>query len=310
MGPRLCLLIVGVAFLASAACSDSGSAGESAAKDISTLSDGAQALDADENGDLEELGSECPLVHPWLATPHRWSCDLPAGTVCSWPAESCSPGQKPDNVCTCIDLHGDLVFDCVRPFQNCLPLEGSDVAPGTMTRPLPQHRIAPDECEATSLPRENPTCTSYPKFDSPEDLCTNDSDCELEGARCLEKWDSAGATQCVCATSECLRDSDCPGLSVCSCGSTDASSYCGAQHPSCMHECIFSDCRTDADCGGEKLCSPSWDICGWNIKGYHCHDPHAAECFSHWECMGQYGNWGCNFDKNSGWSCQESPMCD
>jgi len=42
-------------------------------------------------------GPGCPEVHPWLTEPQTWKCDLPDGTVCSWSAEGCAPGQKPDN---------------------------------------------------------------------------------------------------------------------------------------------------------------------------------------------------------------------
>lgn len=253
----------------------------------------------------------CPVVHPWLTEPQMWKCDLPAGTVCSWPAEGCDFGQKPDNPCTCVDHSGKLWFECERPFHNCLPLEGSDVPEGTLTRPLPAHREIAEACEPTLEPRADPTCTnSQPGVGDPEDECTTDADCEGGGARCLDEWQGMGATLCTCHTPDCFEDADCPGMGVCSCGKTDASCYCsGPSHKSCLHKCLFSDCRTDTDCGEGKFCSPSWDDCGWQIQGYHCHAPEVAECFNSWECMGA-DHWGCNFEKGKGWICQEMPMCD
>ena len=257
--------------------------------------------------------SGCPALHPWLTEPQSWKCDLPDGTVCSWPAEGCEPGQKPDNVCTCVEYGGDLRFECERPFHNCLPLEGSDVPEGTLTRPIPNHREVAETCESTLEPRQDPTCIpSRPRNADPENECASDADCEGEGARCLDEWQGMGATLCTCHVPECFEDSDCPGTGVCSCGKTENSGSMHCEGPggqSCLHECLLSDCQTDADCGEGKFCTASWDICGWQKVGYHCHDPEVAECFSAWECMGEY-NWGCNFEKGTGWVCQERPMCD
>jgi len=273
----------------------------------------APGLTCCQDGTCKDNCADCPTVHPWLKEPQTWKCDLPDGTVCSWPAEGCEPGQKPDNVCTCVDYVGDLRFECDRPFHNCLPLEGSDVPEGTLTRPLPTHREVAEECESTLVPRDDPTCSnSQPGIGSPENECTTDDDCEGDGdgARCLDAWQGMGATLCTCYTPDCFEDADCPGLAVCSCGKTDASYFCGGpSYKSCLHECLFSDCRTDADCGEGKFCSPSWDFCGWQIQGYHCHDHDVAECFSSWECMGAE-HWGCNFENGEGWICQEIPMCD
>ena len=266
-----------------------------------------------ETYEVAVISNGCPAVHPWLTEPQSWKCDLPDGTVCSWPAEGCEPGQKPDNVCTCAKYGDKLRFECERPFHNCLPLEGSNVPEGTLTRPLPKHREVTEVCESTLEPRVDPTCTpTNPGGANPENECTTDADCEGEGARCLDEWQGMGETLCTCHVPECFQDLDCPGTAVCSCGKTknSASYYCeGPTGKSCLHECLFSDCQTDADCGEGKLCSPSWEMCGWQKTGYHCHDPEVAECFSPWECMGE-DSWGCNFEKNKGWICQEMPMCD
>jgi len=262
--------------------------------------------------EMDPCEPACPDIHPWLTKPQSWKCDLPDGTVCTWPAEGCEPGKKPDNVCTCVDHSGKPWFECLRPFYNCLPLEGSEVPEGTLTRPAPKHREVAEVCESTLEPRSNPTCTpSYPGVGDLLNGCTADAECEGDGARCLDEWQGMGETLCTCHTPQCFEDADCPGTAVCNCGKTGNSpaQYCGGpSHKLCLHECLFSDCRTDADCGEAKLCSPSWDICGWQIVGYHCHDPAAAECFSNWECMGE--NWGCNFEKGKGWGCEEAPMCD
>jgi len=275
-------------------------------KDMETIDvitmDVADQADADDG---------CPQVHPWLTVPQTWKCDLPDGTVCSWPAEGCAPEEKPDNVCTCIEYGGDLRFECERPFHNCLPLEGSDVPEGTLTRPLPKHREVAEACESTLEQREDPICTnSQPGVGDPENECTTDVECEGDGARCLDEWQGMGATLCTCHAPDCFEDAACPGMGVCSCGKTDATYFCGGpSHKSCLHKCLFSDCQTDADCGEGKFCSPSWDDCGWQKLGYHCHDPDVVECFSPWECMGAE-HWGCNFEKGKGWTCQEMPMCD
>ncbi len=254
----------------------------------------------------------CPKIHPWLKKPQSWKCDLPAGTVCTWPAEACEAGQKPDNVCTCVDHFGKLWFECERPFHNCLPLEGSDVPGGTLTRPEPMHREVAEACEFTLEPRPNPTCIpSYPEGGDPQSECMADAECKGDGARCLDEWQGMGETLCTCHVPECSEDTDCPNKAVCKCGKTEnvLATYCeGPTGKPCLHKCLPSDCWTDADCGEGKLCSPSWDICGWQMVGYHCHDPAAVECFSKWECMGE--NWGCNFEKGKGWLCQGIPMCD
>jgi len=257
--------------------------------------------------------SGCPTVHPWLADPMSWDCDLPIGTVCTWAAESCEPGAKPDNVCTCLERPGgDLEFECVRPFHNCLPLEGSDVPAGTLVRPLPKHRESPEPCEATPEAREEAVCSDLPMPADRAPECEGDADCDEAGARCLETWQGMGASLCTCHTAECIEDTDCPGLAVCSCGQTAVSaSYCGGpSHKPCHHECLPSDCQTDADCGEGKLCSPSWDICGWHKNGYFCHDPETAECFNDWECMDDKGNWGCIHENGTGWTCNQPPPCD
>lgn len=263
--------------------------------------------------EVDPCEAACPEVHPWLIEPQTWKCDLPDGTVCTWPAEGCEPGQKPDNVCTCIEYGGKKHFDCERPFHNCLPLEGTGVPEGTLTRPVPKHREVAEACESTLQPRADPTCTpSQPGGADPENECTSDAECEGDGARCLDVWQGMGETLCTCHVPECFEDSDCPGTAVCSCGKTEnaGSVHCeGPTGKSCLHECLPSDCQTDADCGEGKFCSASWDICGWQKVGYHCHDPEIAECFSAWECMGE-DSWGCNFEKGVGWVCQEIPMCD
>jgi hypothetical protein len=269
--------------------------------------DGWLALDGD------PCAPACPEVHPWLSEPQTWKCDLPDGTVCTWPAEGCAHDEKPDNVCTCVEYGGDLRFECERPFHNCLPLEGSDVPEGTLTRPMPKHREVAKTCETTLEPRADPICTpSRPRGADHKSECTADADCEGDGARCLDEWQGMGETLCTCHVPECFQDADCPGAAVCSCGKTEnaQSVHCeGPTGKSCLHECLLSDCQTDADCGEGKLCSASWDICGWQKVGYHCHDPEVAECFSHWECMGAQ-HWGCNHKKGTGWICQERPMCD
>ena len=258
-------------------------------------------------------GPACPSTHPWLTEPQSWKCDLPDGTVCTWPAEGCESGQKPDNVCTCAKYGDKLRFECDRPFHNCLPLEGSDMPEGTLTRPVPKHREVAEVCESTLEPRLDPTCTpSQPGGVDPENECTSDAECEGDGARCLDAWQGMGETLCTCHVPQCFEDAECPGTAVCNCGKTENSGSMHCEGPggqSCLHECLFSDCQTDADCGEGKFCSPSWDICGWQKVGYHCHDPEVAECFSAWECMGA-DHWGCNFEKGTGWVCQERPMCD
>lgn len=268
-------------------------------------------VDATEKDTETVVASSCPTKHPWLTNPQTWECDLPAGTVCSWAAWDCTPGQKPDNVCTCVEqFNGKLRFDCKRPFHNCLPLEGMEEPTGMGVRPLPPHRETAEPCESTLVPRPDVVCSdnAAPWFDPPE--CTTDADCEGEGARCLPEWMMMGETLCTCHTPECFQDADCLGLAVCSCGKTTASPYfCGGPGESCLHECLPSDCRTDADCGESKFCSPSWDICGWQKVGYYCHDPEVAECLSVWDCMSEY-QWQCNFVKGTGWTCQERPLCD
>ena len=301
------------ASLADVAEKKDGGVQDIVAADVNAAGKDVEILDVDTADvvDQAEVTNGCPAVHPWLTEPQTWKCDLPDGTVCSWLAEGCEPGEKPDNVCTCVEYGGDLRFECERPFHNCLPLEGSDVPEGTMTRPLPKHREVAEVCESTMEPRADPTCTnSQDGIGSPEDECETDADCPGDGARCLDEWQGMGATLCTCYTPDCFEDADCPGIGVCSCGKTDASWYCGGpSHKSCLHKCLFSDCQTDADCGQGKFCSPSWDDCGWQIQGYHCHDPDVAECFNSWECMGA-DHWGCNFEQGKGWVCQEMPMCD
>ena len=265
------------------------------------------------SSEVDPCAPVCPGTHPWLTDPQSWKCDLPDGTVCSWPAEGCEPGQKPDNICTCVEYGGKMHFDCERPFHNCLPLEGADVPEGTLTRPVPKHREVAEACESTLEPRLDPTCTpSQPGGVDPENECTSDADCEGDGARCLDAWQGMGETLCTCHVPQCFEDAECPGTAVCSCGKTENSGSMHCEGPggqSCLHECLPSDCQTDADCGDGKFCSPSWDDCGWQKVGYHCHDPEVAECFSAWECMGA-DHWGCNFEKGKGWVCQEIPMCD
>jgi plasmid stabilization system protein ParE len=296
------------------ACSGSDSKPESSEGDVSGQPADTQAVDAGDKEDQREVDDGCPEENPWLSIPwntipQSWACNLADGTVCSWPAEGCAPGQKPDNVCTCVDRYGDRVFECERPFHNCLPLEGTGGGEGTLERPVPGHRDVAEVCEPTLAPRDDPTCTPRQGPYALEGECQVDSDCAGEGARCLNAWVFAGDTTCRCFSPECHVDADCPGTDVCACGRTDTSGdYCNGPGPSCMHRCRTSDCRTDADCPEGQFCSPSYDECGWTLQGYHCHDPKAAECFSGWECMGW--NWGCNFVKSTGWICQEQPLCD
>ncbi len=266
------------------------------------------------SSELDPCELACPSVHPWLTEPQSWKCDLPDGMVCTWPAEGCEPGQKPDNACTCVDHSGKPWFECERPFHNCLPLEGSDVPEGTLTRPVPEHRETADACGPEITPRADVVCdNARDGIGNPENECTSDADCEGQWTRCLDSWVGGGdgGTLCMCQMADCLSDTDCGSDALCRCGTTSEAEadWCGGPlEPGCMHQCIPASCKTDDDCSGSQLCSPSKGMCQWRAESYHCHDPAAAECFSKWECMGE--NWGCNFEKGKGWICQEIPMCD
>jgi hypothetical protein len=259
--------------------------------------------------------SACPEVHPWLTDPQTWECDLPDGMVCSWPAEACVSGQKPDNVCTCVEHNGNMRFECERPFHNCLPLEGSDVPVGTLTRPVPEHRETADACDPEITPRADVVCdNARDGIGDPENECTSDADCEGKWTRCLDSWVGGGdgGTLCMCQTADCLSDADCGSNELCRCGITSEAEadWCGGPlEPGCMHQCIPASCKTDDDCPGNQLCSPSKGMCQWRAESYHCHNPDAAECFSNWECMGE-DSWGCNYVDGEGWTCQEIPVCD
>lgn len=267
------------------------------------------------SSEVDPCAPVCPGTHPWLTEPQSWKCDLPEGTVCSWPAEGCEPGQKPDNVCTCVEYGGKMRFECERPFHNCLPLEGSDVPEGTLTRPLPAHRETAGACGPEIAPRADVVCdNARDGIGSPENECVSDADCEGKWTRCLDSWVGGGdgGTLCTCQTADCLTDADCGTDELCRCGTTSEAEadWCGGPlEPGCMHECIPASCKTDDDCPGNQLCSPSKGMCQWRAVSYHCHDPEAAECFSAWECMGE-DSWGCNFENGKGWLCQEIPMCD
>jgi hypothetical protein len=261
--------------------------------------------------DEDPCGPACPAVHPWLAEGQSLDCDLPEGTVCSWPAEGCPEGQKPDNACTCEMQGNRLRFECERPFYNCLPFEGADIPDGSLTRPAPQHREVAEACTSTFEPRPEPSCTAIqPSMHTPDE-CTDDTDCEGEGARCLDQWQGMGDTACTCHTSTCQEDIDCTGADVCSCGVTEnTGTYCGGPGGDlCLNQCLSSDCRTDADCGPGKVCSPSSDHCGWQTVGYHCHDADIDKCLTDWDCMGN--EWACIFvEDQEGWGCVLRPMCD
>ncbi len=295
--------------------------------DVVGPADGAAVWDhAAEDAVADGVGDGCPERHPWLAR-GEWSlwpwspgCELPEGTVCSWPAEGCEPGAKPDNVCTCLSKPGGgKRFECVLPVHNCLPLSESDspypvLGPaGEILRPRPANRAAGEVCASTLEPRGEACVHSRAPAAGAEDTCATDADCEGEGARCLdsyplEAW-TDGGTLCQCYVPACLDDSGCEEGTLCRCGVTanGEGTPCGGYFGKpCLHQCIPAGCRTDADCGDGGFCSPSRDGCGWQIEGYHCHHPDAAECFSDWECMGAQ----CRHEDGDGWICDWPLLCD
>lgn len=304
----------------------------SVTQDTSIESDSSAPLDSTADGNASDLSSPdtladtlaevnpagCPDQHPWLTSPSIYidtpECDLPNGTVCRWPAEGCQQGAKPDNICTCKQYgNGTKLLECEVPFHTCLPLAGSDVPEGTKTRPAPAHREAEVVCLSTVEPRQDPSCAhSREPASGATDTCSSDADCTGEGARCLDSYPvdqwTDGGTLCQCFTSQCTSDQEC-NSGVCQCGATNNADFgpCGGYFGiACMNRCLPSDCRTDADCGSGGLCSPSRDMCGWSIQGYHCHYPEAAECLTDYECYGRE----CRFEAAQGWFCSELTMCD
>lgn len=260
----------------------------------------------------DEVSNLCPASHPRILNPDLlppWPCDLPVGTVCTWPAEACGTDQKPENTCTCVVEGGAKHFDCTRPFHNCLPLQDGSTPGHLLTRPLPIHRETPQGCQSTVTPR-NEAC-SPSRAGMADETCNTDADCEDPEARCLDSYvpGAGGGTACQCFVPECLADSECPDDNVCLCGATanDLRTPCGGFFGTpCLHKCIPAECKTDSDCGQGGLCSPSEDQCGWQVEYYACHHQEAAECFSDWECMG----WLCRFQQETGWSCEQPPVCD
>lgn len=258
----------------------------------------------------------CPEEHPWIALPQsysQFSCDLSDGTVCSWSAPGCAPGEKPNNTCTCSQYGPQKRFFCETPFHNCLPLVGTDAPDGTTFRRVPWHRSEAEVCASTESPRVGDTCThSRAPSGNAEDTCATDEDCD-DGSRCLDscpidQW-TDGGTLCECYFSNCQEDEDCGDGHLCKCGvtangqGTPCGGFFGSQ---CMHRCLPSTCRTDTDCGEGGYCSPSMDVCGWQAVSYHCHHPSVPECLTNWECFDEL----CLYTEGEGWICHEQPACD
>jgi len=256
----------------------------------------------------------CPAAHPWIALPMSYSqfdCELPHGTVCSWPAENCASGTKPDNVCTCTEhTGGKLRFDCQTPFHNCLPLKGVEENPGGLRwRMLPTNRPEAAPCTPVVTPRPDMVCApSASPSGNPEPECATDEDCG-DGVLCLDSYFLGGETLCQCHTSDCIADDDCGDGALCLCGAVanGEETPCGGfWHLPCGHHCLPSTCRTDADCGKGGYCSPSLDQCGWMPLSYHCHHPEDPECLTDWECFDDL----CHYVDGQGWGCKQMPVCD
>lgn len=280
----------------------------------SSTPDGGDLLEANDVDVGQPSADGCPEEHPWIALPESYSqfdCELPAGAVCSWPAEGCAAGEKPDNVCTCTEYPGGkLRFDCETPFHNCLPLQGVEENPDELKwRRLPEHRPEAAPCAAVVSPRPDMTCEeSQTPMGNPDPECVTDEDCG-EGGLCLDSYYFGGETLCQCHTSGCQQDDDCGDGALCLCGvvANGEGTPCGSFWDlPCGHQCLPSTCRTDADCGEGGYCSPSTGICGLVAKSYHCHHPEAPECLTNWECFDE----NCVYSDGEGWICEEIPMCD
>ena len=147
------------------------------------------------SADEAPCGAGCPDRHPWMALPLSYSqfdCELPAGTVCSWPAEECAVGEKPDNVCTCTAKQR---FECETPFHNCLPLYGIEENPDELRwRHLPKHRPEAAPCAPVVSPRPDVTCqNSRSPSGNPDPECATDEDCG-DGGLCLDSYAARSPT--------------------------------------------------------------------------------------------------------------------
>ncbi|MFT5433128.1 MAG: hypothetical protein ACI9OJ_003833 [Myxococcota bacterium] len=261
--------------------------------DVQTPEDSETSVDVPDTGDLATESCEGIGPTPYQGTSPQ--CPI-MGEVCTWPAPGCEPGEKPDNVCTC--NHG---WQCEDHIRSCLPIV--DVPNPEGTRPTPKHRPGAVNCEEPE-PADDVVCTDSPSHFE----CSVDSDCAGPEGRCLRTYSFGRSTSCLCAAFECIADADCPNGGVCTCGSGNTHGTCGGviSVDRCANRCVPADCRIDADCGVGNFCSPSYEQCGKEIVGYHCHDPSVDECLSDAEC-----GWNhlCSF-VGGGWSCISRPSCD
>ena len=276
--------------------------------DLAHHSDSEDSIVEPDNSDTGK-NDGCPAAIPWpsgggVFPSYKYvQCDQP-GLVCTYLAENCLPGTKPDNVCVC---QGDNAhFVCEQPFHNCLPLPQSGSGDGVETRPIPAHREVAEICPSVDTPREDVTCVpSYPSGGDNE--CEKDADCPDQGALCLDTGVFGSQTECKCHTADCHIDEDC-SEGVCLCGVVSSTTPCESYFKEvCYHHCLPSNCKTDEDCGEGSFCSPSYDDCGWHIVGYYCHNPAVPECFSNFECLPDNG---CGYSEGKGWECKPASMCD
>lgn len=241
--------------------------------------------------------ARCPADPPWVRNTNPWYCQ-DAGLECRYPAASCEPGVKPDNVCRC----GNSGWQCVpSQFQNCLP--AAPVPFGDATRRPEAERRVPEVCPP--LEPKDAVCVGEEEAQPPYG-CTTGLDCDGEDARCLPSL-SFGRTSCTCMTNGCFVDADCEAGESCRCGAVAGSCGGSGQRRPCLHECVPADCKLDFDCPAGQVCSPSYDICRSRVVGYHCRGG-PDDCLSSWEC---YWQDQCRFDRTSGrWGCEQGIDCE